>query len=124
MMGGDITVERAWSWIHLHDPITEDCGKSQGSGCCQSGPYRRGVAEASLVILLHCICRLMAHRDISLRRINSVAIRAKRTFERAAAEAAAHATSSAQFAIDPLHGANANTETCCNLAHAGSVLFG
>lgn len=33
----------------------------------------------------------------------------------------AHATSSAQFAIDPLHRANANAERCRNLTHARSV---
>jgi hypothetical protein len=33
-----------------------------------------------------------------------------------------HATSSAQFAIDPLHRASPNAEACRNLAHSRPVL--
>ena len=51
--------ERARSGINLHDPSAENCGRSEGSGGCQSGPRRRGDAETSLEFLLHCICPLL-----------------------------------------------------------------
>jgi hypothetical protein len=40
--------EQARSRIDLHDPAAKDCGSSQGSGGCQSGPHRRGGAETSI----------------------------------------------------------------------------
>jgi hypothetical protein len=41
--------KRDWPRLNLHDPATEDCGRSEGSGGCQSGSYRRGSTKASLV---------------------------------------------------------------------------
>jgi len=43
--------ERARLRLDLHDPVTEDWGRSEGSGACQSGPNRRGGAESSLSLL-------------------------------------------------------------------------
>jgi signal transduction histidine kinase len=34
--------ERTRPRLDLHDPSSENCGSSQGSGGCQCGPYRRG----------------------------------------------------------------------------------
>jgi signal transduction histidine kinase len=40
--------ERARPWFYLYDPATEDCGRSEGSGCYQPGRHRRGRIQASL----------------------------------------------------------------------------
>jgi signal transduction histidine kinase len=43
--------ERAWTRVDVHNPATEDCGRSQGSGGCQSSPHRRRIVRTLLHLL-------------------------------------------------------------------------
>ena len=51
--------ERAGPWLDVHDPAAENCGCSEGSGGCQSGPHRRGGAE-NHIFCCTALCRLVA----------------------------------------------------------------